>query len=187
MPDQAAADVLRTLVIVPTYNEKENVARLLRCILDQGKSIEALVVDDASPDGTADIVRGMQTDDARISLLCRAGKLGLGTAHIAGFRWALARDYERIITMDADFSHPPDAIPAMLECSRRCEIVLGSRYIEGGGYKGWPAHRILLSATANLVARVGLGLKPRDVTGAYRCFHRDVLSRIAFDNVISRG
>jgi dolichol-phosphate mannosyltransferase len=187
MSEQPAADSLRTLVIVPTYNEMENVGRLLGCILEQGRAVRALVVDDASPDGTADIVRGMQADDARIHLLCRAGKLGLGTAHIAGFRWALARDYERIITMDADFSHPPDAIPAILECSRRCEVVLGSRYIEGGGYEGWPAHRIFLSATANLVARMGLGLEACDVTGAYRCFHREVLSRIAFENVVSRG
>ena len=115
-PEARAADTLRTIVCVPTYNERENVVLLCEAILEQGSAIDILVVDDNSPDGTSELVE--QMEDPRVHLKTRPGKLGLGTAHIAAFRWALERDYERIITMDADFSHPPDRIPAMLEASR---------------------------------------------------------------------
>jgi dolichol-phosphate mannosyltransferase len=122
-----------------------------------------------------------------VHLLERPGKLGLGTAHVDGFRWALRGDYERVITMDADFSHPPVVIPEMLEASREAHVVLGSRYVAGGGHEDWPWHRVFLSSMSNLVARTALGLEPQDCTGAYRCFRREVLLRIAFDNIVSRG
>jgi len=182
-----AADILKTVVIVPTYNERENIGELCETILRQGRGVEALVVDDNSPDGTSDFVLGMSARNPRVHLLRRKGKLGLGTAHIAGYRWALARDYERIITMDADFSHPPDRIPAMLEASLASDIVIGSRYIAGGAHRDWPLRRILLSSTSNLVARHALRLQPADCTGAFRCFRRAVLERIAFDNIVSKG
>ncbi len=182
-----AADSLKTLVIVPTYNERENIEHLLRELLGQGRGIEVLVVDDNSPDGTGEVVSRRARRSPRVHLLCRPGKLGLGTAHIAGFRWALSRDYERIITMDADFSHPPERIPAMLEASLENDVVIGSRYCKGGGHEDWPLHRVLLSSTANLVAKVCLRLRPADCTGAFRCFRRSVLEKIALENIVATG
>jgi dolichol-phosphate mannosyltransferase len=185
--NRRAADCLSTLVIVPTYNERENIQRLCRLILRQGEALEVLVVDDNSPDGTAELAAELGRETGRVHLLKRPGKLGLGTAHIAGFRWALARDYERVVTMDADFSHPPERIPAMLEASRRCDVVIGSRYTAGGSHANWPWHRILLSSLSNLVARAALRLKPADCTGAFRCFRRSALEQIAFENIVSTG
>jgi dolichol-phosphate mannosyltransferase len=182
-----AADVLRTLVVVPTYNERENIQRLCEAILAQGRAIEVLVVDDNSPDGTADIARRLGQSTGRVHLLGRPGKLGLGTATIAGYRWALERGYERVITMDADFSHPPEKIPQMLEASRHGDVVIGSRYVPGGGHKDWPRRRVFLSSLSNLVARSALRLEPADCTGAFRCVRRGVLERIAFENIVSRG
>jgi dolichol-phosphate mannosyltransferase len=172
---------------VPTYNERENIERLCGEVLAQGSGIHVLVIDDNSPDGTADVVRAMAAEHPRVHLLGRPGKLGLGTAHIAGYRWGLARGYERIVTMDADFSHPPDRIPAMLEESLRSDVVIGSRYIQGGGHEDWPWHRIMLSSLSNSVARTALRFEPKDCTGAFRCFRRGVLERIAFDNIVSVG
>ncbi len=186
-PQTPAADLLRTLVVVPTYNERENIERLCRAILAQGSGVEVLVVDDNSPDGTAEIARRLGRETGRVHLLSRPGKLGLGTATIAGYRWALERGYERTITIDADFSHPPDAIPAMLEASLHSDVVIGSRYVPGGGHKDWPRRRVLLSSFSNLVARSALRLAPADCTGAFRCMRRSVLERIAFDNIVSRG
>jgi len=185
--DAAAADRVRTIVVVPTYNERDNVRPLCEAILRQGRAVEALVVDDNSPDGTAELVGRMAAAEPRVHLLRRPGKLGLGTAHVAGYRWALAGGYELIITMDADFSHPPDRIPAMIEAAGRSDVVIGSRYVAGGGHREWPLRRILLSGLSNLVARTALRLEPADCTGAYRCFRRDVLRRVALDNIVSRG
>ena len=185
--DGAASDRTSTIVLVPTYNERDNVRLLCEAILSQGRAVEVLVVDDNSPDGTAEVVEAMMATESRIHLLRRPGKLGLGTAHIAGFRWALARRYELIITMDADFSHPPDRIPAMVEAAQDSEVVIGSRYVAGGGHQDWPWHRILLSGLSNRVARTALRLEPSDCTGAYRCFRREALEQVAFDNIVSRG
>jgi dolichol-phosphate mannosyltransferase len=182
-----AADVLKTLVVVPTYNERENIERLCRSILSQGRGIEVLVVDDNSPDGTGQAALRLERSTGRVHLLSRPGKLGLGTATIAGYRWALERDYERVITMDADFSHPPSAIPRMLEASLQADVVIGSRYAPGGGHKDWPRRRVLLSALSNLVARSALRLEPADCTGAFRCVRRSVLEGISFENIVSRG
>jgi dolichol-phosphate mannosyltransferase len=183
----SAADTLRTLVVVPTYNERDNIGDLCEAILGQGRGVEVLVVDDNSPDGTAGVVERIGQAEPRVHLLRRPGKLGLGTAHIAGFRWALARDYERVVTMDADFSHPPERIRPMIEASVESDVVIGSRYVEGGGHKDWPLRRVFLSSLSNLVARAALRLEPADCTGAFRCFRREVLERIAFDNILSRG
>ncbi|KPK57847.1 MAG: hypothetical protein AMK73_09720 [Planctomycetes bacterium SM23_32] len=183
----SAADTLKTLVVVPTYNERENVEPLCRAILGQGRGVEVLVVDDGSPDGTGRVVERLGEAEPRIHLLQRGGKLGLGTAHIAGYRWALARDYGRVVTMDADFSHPPDRIRPMIEASVESDVVIGSRYVEGGGHKDWPARRVFLSSLSNLVARAALRLEPADCTGAFRCFRREVLKGIALDNIVSRG
>ena len=182
-----AADLLKTLVVVPTYNERENIQPLCDAILSQGRGVQVLVVDDNSPDGTADVARQLGARTGRVHLLSRPGKLGLGTATIAGYRWALARDYERVVTIDADFSHPPEAIPAMLQASLHSDVVIGSRYVPGGGHKDWPRRRVLLSALSNMVARSALRLAPADCTGAYRCMRRGVLEQVAFDNIVSRG
>ncbi len=183
----SGADTLKALVVVPTYNERENIEPLCDAILGQGSTLEVLVVDDNSPDGTGELVQELSAREPRIHLLRREGKLGLGTAHIAGFRWALAGDYERIVTMDADFSHPPDRIPALLESSLCNDVVIGSRYVPGGGHEHWPLRRVLLSGLSNLVARRALRLEPADCTGAFRCFRRSVLEQIAFDNIRATG
>jgi len=177
----------RTLVVIPTFNERENIERLCKAVLAQGEDIDVLVVDDSSPDGTGELVQRLAGAEPRVHLLRRAGKLGLGTAHVAGFRWALARGYARVVTMDADFSHPPECIPAMLEASRDCEVVVGSRYVPGGRHEGWPLRRVLLSAVSNWVARTFLRLRPRDCTGAFRCFRREALETIPFENIRARG
>ena len=177
----------KTLVVIPTYNERENIARLCRDVLSQADSIEVLVVDDNSPDGTAELVESLAAAEPRIHLLRRPGKLGLGTAHIAGYRWALERDYGLVVTMDADFSHPPERIPDMIRASGEFHVVIGSRYVEGGGYENWPARRVFLSATANWVARTFLRLKARDCTGAFRCFRREVLEAVPLENIRARG
>jgi len=177
----------RTLVIIPTYNERENVERLCREVLAQGDSIDVLVVDDSSPDGTAAIVESLCSTEPRVHLLKRPGKLGLGTAHIAGYRWALERDYDLVVTMDADFSHPPDRIPAMIEAARQHHVVIGSRYVPGGGHRNWPWRRVMLSAGANRFARTCLRLKPRDCTGAFRLFRREVLQAVPLENIRARG
>jgi len=182
-----AADRLKTLVVVPTYNERGNVQPLCEALLRQGQGVEVLVVDDSSPDGTAHVVREMSEAEPRIHLLSRPGKLGLGTAHIAGYEWALARDYERVVTMDADFSHPPEAIPAMLEASLQADVVIGSRYVPGGGHRDWPWRRVLLSRLSNQVAKWALRLEPADCTGAFRCFRLSVLEQIAHWNIVSKG
>jgi len=186
-PGRPAADTFRTLVIIPTYNERENILPLCEAVLAQGSGVEVLVVDDNSPDGTGEVARELAARNPRVHLLAREGKLGLGTAHVAGLRWALAGQYERAITMDADFSHPPDRIPAMLEASRRADLVIGSRYVRGGGHKGWPVRRLLLSSLSNRVARLTLGLEPADCTGAFRCFRRRVLEQLAFENMQATG
>ena len=177
----------RTLVVVPTYKERRNIERLCRAILAQGTRIDVLVVDDNSPDGTGELVRRLGQDEPGVHLLRRRGKLGLGTALIAGIRWALDREYERLITMDADFSHPPDCIPAMIEASHSNEVAIGSRYVPGGGYDNWPLKRVVLSGVSNWVARTFLRLAPRDCTGGFRCYRADVLQAIPLGNICSRG
>ncbi|MBS3762870.1 MAG: polyprenol monophosphomannose synthase [Planctomycetes bacterium] len=178
---------LRTIVIIPTYNERENIVRLCKKVLSQGNSLDVLVVDDDSPDGTGEVVQKETENNTRINLLSRSGKQGLGTAHIAGYLWGFKRGYDRIVTMDADFSHPPERIPAMIKLSRSCEVVIGSRYIQGGGYEDWPLHRIFLSAASNWVARTFLRLTPRDCTGAFRCFQTGALREIPLENIRATG
>lgn len=178
---------LRAVVIVATYNERENIVQLCERILRQGQNLDVLVVDDNSPDGTGELVADLSARAPRVHLLRRKGKMGLGTAHVAGYRWALERGYDRVVTMDADFSHPPESIPALLQESCRCEVVLASRYVPGGGWEGWPARRVFLSSISNWVTRAGLRLTPKDCTGAFRCFRSDALRRIPFENIRARG
>jgi dolichol-phosphate mannosyltransferase len=167
-----------TLVILPTYNEAENVLGLAQEILSKSGDIDILVVDDNSPDGTGDLVAEAGKDEARLGLHRRPGKLGLGTAYLAGFRHALDNGYERVFTMDCDHSHNPEHLPAMLEASQRYDMVIGSRYVPGGGIENWPAHRQALSRFANFYARLLLGLSVSDCTSGFRCYSRRVLETV---------
>jgi len=178
----------RALVIVPTYNERENIARLIETVLAQDPRLEILVVDDGSPDGTAEIVQGIIAGNRRVHILQRPRKMGLGTAYIAGFRWALERKYDFIFEMDADFSHDPGHLPDFLRAIQATDLVLGSRYREGKvTIVNWPIARLLLSYFANVYARAVTGLPIWDATGGFKCFRREVLEAIDFNKVVSNG
>ncbi len=174
-------------VVVPTYNEAENIAPLLTRIVALPR-FRVLVVDDNSPDGTADIVRELAAREPRIGLLRRSGKLGLGTAYIAGFRRALAEGAEYIFEMDADFSHDPAYLPALLTAAeQRYDLALGSRYIPGGATTDWGALRRFISQGGNTYARVILGLPVADATGGFRCYRRAALEAVNLDTIRSNG
>ena len=178
----------RSLVVVPTYNERENLPRLVPLILSQDPSLEILVVDDASPDGTGALAEEMAGAEPRLHVLHRGGKLGLGTAYLDGFRWGLAREYDYFFEMDADFSHDPAHLPQFLAAIEEADLVLGSRYLEGRvTVVNWPIARLLLSYFANVYARVVTGLPLADSTGGFKCFRRGVLEALALDLVESNG
>jgi dolichol-phosphate mannosyltransferase len=178
----------RALVIIPTYNERENVGRIIDHVLKQDGRIEVLIVDDGSPDGTGQIVAELEAADQRVHLLERAKKMGLGTAYIAGFRWALERDYQYIMEMDADFSHDPSHLPQFLRAIQDADLVLGSRYQQGRvTVVNWPITRLILSYSANLYARAVTGLPVWDATGGFKCFRRSVLEAIDLSRVRSNG
>ena len=179
----------RALVIIPTYNEKENILRLVAAILAQDARIDLLVVDDNSPDQTGDIVEALSREDTRVHLMRRPAKMGLGTAYRDGFRWALERpEYEFIFEMDADFSHDPAHLPLFLEAATRADFVLGSRYLDGNvTVVNWPIRRLMLSYGANVYARIVTGMQLWDATGGFKCFHRRVLEAIDLDDVRSNG
>lgn len=178
----------RGLVIVPTYNESENVTRIVPLILAQDPGLEVLVVDDNSPDGTGALADGLAARDPRVHVLHRAAKEGLGRAYLAGFRWALARGYDVVFEMDCDFSHDPAHLPEFLAAIREADLVLGSRYREGKvTVVNWPMTRLLLSYAANMYARTVTGLQLWDGTGGFKCFRRSVLAAIPLDEVRSNG
>ncbi len=178
----------KALVIIPTYNERDNIQEIIPMVLKQHPQLEILVVDDGSPDGTGDIVEKMRGREARLHCLHRAGKLGLGTAYIAGFKYALERDFAYIFEMDADFSHNPDYIPKFLEkMDEGYDLVVGSRYIHGVTVVNWPMGRLILSYYANIYARIVTGLPLRDGTGGFKCFRRQALAAIDLNHVRSNG
>jgi dolichol-phosphate mannosyltransferase len=178
----------RALVIVPTYNERENIRRLVDAVLRQDGRLEMLIVDDGSPDGTGEIVAELEASDRRVHLLERPKKMGLGTAYIAGFRWALERDYQYILEMDADFSHDPAHLPQFLRAIEDADLVIGSRYQQGRvTVVNWPIGRLILSYSANLYARAVTGLPVWDTTAGFKCFRRSVLEAIDFSQVRSNG
>jgi dolichol-phosphate mannosyltransferase len=180
--------LFRTLVIVPTFNERENIPRLVPAVLAQHPSIEMLVVDDASPDGTGALVDEIATGEPRVHVLHRAGKLGLGTAYLAGFRWGIERGFDYLFEMDADFSHDPSHLPHFLDAIQRFDVVLGSRYLQGRvTVVNWPIGRLLLSYFANVYARWVTGLPVADATGGFKCFRREVLAALDLDEVESNG
>ena len=178
----------KTLIAVPTYNEKENLPVLLARLMDLPETVHVLVVDDGSPDGTGDIAQEWsQRPEGRVHVLRRAGKQGLGSAYIAAFRWALERDYDLVFEMDADFSHDPKYVPEMLQAARDADLVIGSRYVTGVNVVNWPMQRLLLSWFANLYARIVTGLPVHDCTGGFKCFRREALAAIDFSRIASGG
>ncbi len=177
----------KPLIVVPTYNEAENLPPLLDRIFEVVPDVTVLVVDDNSPDGTGKLADERAAIDPRVQVLHRAGKEGLGKAYLAGFQWALARDFTHVFEMDADFSHDPATLPRFLEAARTADLVLGSRWVEGGGTVGWPLQRRLLSQGGSLYARTVLGVDIRDLTGGFKCFNRRVLQAIDLDTVQTRG
>jgi dolichol-phosphate mannosyltransferase len=178
----------RGLVIIPTYNERDNIARLIDQVLARDDRLDVLVVDDGSPDGTGAIVDGIKATNPRVDVIHRPKKLGLGTAYIEGFKWALARHYGFVFEMDADFSHDPAHLPEFLEALEGADLVLGSRYRNGRvTVVNWPVGRLLLSYAANVYARVVTGLQLFDSTGGFKCFRREVLEALELDAVRSSG
>ena len=178
---------MKPLVIIPTFNESENLPRLLDRVAEALPQGDVLVVDDNSPDGTGRLADERASADARVHVLHRAGKEGLGKAYLAGFRWALERDYTHIFEMDADFSHDPAMLPVFLAAAARADLVLGSRWVAGGGTVDWPLSRQLISRAGSLYARTILGVGVRDLTGGFKCFNRRVLEAIDLDTVQTRG
>ena len=176
------------LVIVPTYNERENLPRKVPLILDQDPRIDVLVVDDASPDGTGALADEMAAADPRIHVLHREAKDGLGRAYLAGFAWGLEAGYDLLFEMDADISHPPDALPKLIEAARDHDVVLGSRYVGGRvNVLNWPLTRLLISVFGSWYARTITGMPVRDATGGFNGWHRGVLEAVQLDRVQSNG
>jgi len=178
---------MKTLVIIPTYNEAENVAAITDAALSQDKSIDVLIVDDNSPDGTSEIIKKKQKRSKRIHLIQREGKQGLGSAYVAGFKYALENDYDFIFEMDADFSHDPNDIPRMLEQIKDADLVIGSRYLKGINVVNWPLRRLILSFFAAQYAKLITGMRINDPTGGFKCFRREVLQSIDLDDILSDG
>jgi dolichol-phosphate mannosyltransferase len=179
---------LRGLVIIPTYNERDNLPRLVPQVLAQDPRLEVLVIDDGSPDGTGEVADVLAAAEPRVHVLHRAGKLGLGTAYIAGFRWGLERGYHWLFEMDADFSHDPAHLPAFIAGLAEYDVVLGSRYLDGRvTVVNWPITRLLLSYFANVYARTVTGLPLFDATGGFKAFRREVLEQVPLDRVESEG
>ncbi len=176
---------MNKLVIIPTYNEKENIEKIARKVFSLQGGFHLLVVDDGSPDGTAGIVKGMQQEfSGRLHILERKGKLGLGTAYIAGFKWALQRDYEYIFEMDADFSHDPEDLTRLYDaCSHGADVVVGSRYTKGGKVVNWPWDRIFISKGGAFYTKMILWMPVNDPTAGFVCYNRKVLSTIPLDEV----
>ena len=179
----------RKIVIIPTYNEKENIERIIRKVFSLDGGYEILIIDDGSPDGTAAIVKSLQKEfPDRLNIIERAGKLGLGTAYITGFKWALSQGYDYIFEMDADFSHDPDDLPRLLEACKDGEgVAIGSRYCDGISVVNWPIGRIIMSYYASVYVRTVLRMKVFDCTSGYKCYSRRVLETIDLDNVKMKG
>jgi len=177
----------KTLIVIPTYDERENVASMAQAVLAEVPTAHILFVDDNSPDGTGQVLDEIAAKEPRVQVLHRAGKEGLGRAYVAGFKWALARDYELICEMDCDFSHDPKALPQLLAAAQNHDLVIGSRYIGGIRVMNWPMSRLLLSTGAAQYVRFITGMPINDPTGGFKCFHRKVLQALDLDRITSNG
>jgi dolichol-phosphate mannosyltransferase len=182
--------VADSIIIIPTYNEKENIERMIRKVFSLKKTFHILVIDDNSPDGTANIVDNLKNEfDGKLHLLKRKGKLGLGTAYIMGFKWALQHDYKYIFEMDSDFSHNPDDLLKLYNAcaNEECDLAIGSRYINGVNVVNWPMGRVLMSYYASSYVRLITRMKVRDTTAGFKCYHRKVLEAINLDKIRFTG
>jgi dolichol-phosphate mannosyltransferase len=178
---------VRALVVIPTYNEIESIQGVIARVLAADQRADVLVVDDSSPDGTGDLVAGMAAEQARVHLLRRAAKQGLGVAYRAGFAWGIQRGYDALVEMDADMSHPPERLPALLDGLDRADLVIGSRYVPGGATVNWSPLRKLISRGGNAYVRLALGLPVHDATAGYRAYRREVLEALPVSAVASNG
>ena len=178
---------MNTLVISPTYNERKNVQSLIELILGKNSNFHLLIVDDNSPDGTADKVKELQADYPNLHLEERPGKAGLGTAYIFGFKWALEHEYDRIVQMDADLSHNPNDVPRLVKLLDDYDLIVGSRYVEGVSVVNWPIRRLILSYGANFYSRIITGMPIKDSTGGFKAWRRKVLTEIDLNAVRSQG
>lgn len=180
---------MKKMIIIATYNEKDNIEKMLAEVYENVPDVHVLVIDDNSPDKTYEIVENLASTkySGKLFLIKRAGKLGLGTAYVAGFNWGLARDYDAIGQMDADFSHNPKYLPSLFEALKTYDLVLGSRYVAGGGVVNWSLKRKLISRGGSLYAKIILGLPQNDLTGGFKCFRREVLETIDVNQLKSTG
>ena len=188
--DENISEVQPCLVIIPTYNEKENVEDIIRSVFCQGEHFHILIIDDGSPDGTASVVKTLQQEFSdSLFLIERAGKLGLGTAYITGFKWAIENGYEYVFEMDADFSHNPNDLPRLYEaCAvRGGDVAIGSRYVSGVNVVNWPMGRVLMSYFASKYVRIVTGLPIHDTTAGFKCYRRQVLETIDLDHIRFKG
>ncbi len=180
-------DLGRILVIIPTYNEAENIGRIVARVRASVPEAHILVADDHSPDGTGDLADDLAAADDQVHVMHRLGKEGLGAAYLAGFEWGLNADYDVLVEMDADGSHQPEQLPDLLAALHNADLVLGSRWVRGGSVVNWPTSRKVLSQGGNLWTRIMLGIPLRDATGGYRAFRRETLLGLGLDNVASAG
>ncbi len=176
----------KAVVCLPTYNEKENLEKISKAILESSP-LDLLIIDDNSPDGTGEIADRLAAADSRINVLHRKGKEGLGKAYLEGFAWAIAKGYELILQMDADFSHPVSMIPKMIAESEKADLVIASRYVKGGGTENWPLKRQFISRGGSFYSRLVLGVKVRDLTGGFKCWRRNLLEDILKSGVKTAG
>jgi dolichol-phosphate mannosyltransferase len=177
----------QSLIIIPTYNEADNVSKIIPEVLAQDEGFHVLIVDDNSPDGTAMLVKNMQKTQSRIHLIERPSKLGLGTAYVAGFKYALTHGFDVVFEMDADFSHDPKMLVKLLEKIEEYDLIIGSRYISGVNVVNWPLRRLILSYSANLYTRIITGLPVKDATAGFKCYRRAVLETFDLDSIKSNG
>lgn len=177
----------QSLIIIPTYNEILNVEKMLTTLFDLYPEVSILIIEDGSPDGTADVVKRLMTTYKNLSIIERKGKLGLGTAYVTGFKWALERSYEYIFEMDCDFSHDPKQIADLLIAAQTNDLVIGSRYIDGIRIINWPFRRLLLSYGASIYTRIVTGLPIYDTTGGFKCFNRKALQSLDLNKIMSNG
>ncbi len=177
----------KTIIVVPTYNEKGNIEMVYRKIFKAAKSCHLLIVDDNSPDGTGQIADAMAKKDKRVFVLHRKGKMGLGSAYVQGMEYALKKGYQNVIAMDADLSHDPSNLPKMLGLIRQYDLVIGSRYVKDGGMVNWNARRFLISQLANLYCRWFLGLNQADCSGGFKCYRAELLRKIGMKNIFAKG
>jgi dolichol-phosphate mannosyltransferase len=178
---------MQSIVIIPTYNERENLARLVTALLAQNNGIDVLIIDDNSPDGTGHVADRLARQCARVHVMRRAGKLGLGTAYVAGFEYALAHGYDRVVEMDADFSHRPQDLPALLAATEKADVVIGSRNVAGGHVVNWSPLRQAISKGGSAFARLALGIPIRDCTSGFKAFRREALERLDLSALQSNG